>query len=44
MREELYALEKKNQTWELCVLPSNKKLVGCKWVYKIKYNSDDTIE
>jgi hypothetical protein len=22
----------------------NKKLVGCKWVYKIKYHSDGIIE
>ncbi len=25
-------------------LPKGKKPVGCKWVYKIKYNSDGTIE
>jgi transposase InsO family protein len=43
MNEELHALEK-NQTWEICELPKNKKIVGCKWVYKIKYNSDGTIE
>ena len=35
---------KKNATWELCNLPKNKKPGGCKWVYKVKYNSDDTIE
>jgi hypothetical protein len=29
MEEELYALEK-NQTWDLCTLPNNKKPVGCK--------------
>jgi Reverse transcriptase (RNA-dependent DNA polymerase) len=43
MNEELHALEK-NQTWEICELPKNKKIVGCKWVYKIKYHSDGTIE
>jgi Reverse transcriptase (RNA-dependent DNA polymerase) len=26
------------------VLPKNKKPIGCKWVYKIKYHSDGTIE
>jgi hypothetical protein len=29
MEEELYALEK-NQTWDLCTLQNDKKLVGCK--------------
>jgi Reverse transcriptase (RNA-dependent DNA polymerase) len=43
MKEELNALEK-NNTWIIVQLPKNKKSVGCKWVYRIKYNSDDTIE
>ena len=36
--------QKKNKTWEIVDLPKNKKPVGCKWVYKIKYNSNGTIE
>jgi Reverse transcriptase (RNA-dependent DNA polymerase) len=43
MREELDALEK-NKTWVIMQLPKNKKSVGCKWVYKIKYNSNEIIE
>ena len=43
MKEELKALEK-NKTWVIVPLPKNKKPVGCKWVYKIKYNCDGTIE
>jgi Reverse transcriptase (RNA-dependent DNA polymerase) len=43
MEEELHALEK-NRTWKITQLPKEKKLVGCKWVYKIKYNGDGTIE
>jgi Reverse transcriptase (RNA-dependent DNA polymerase) len=43
MKEELQALEK-NNTWELIPLSKNKKPVGCKWVYKIKYHCDGTIE
>ena len=43
MEEEIKAL-KKNGTWEKCTLPSRKKIVGCKWVFTVKYNSDGTIE
>jgi Reverse transcriptase (RNA-dependent DNA polymerase) len=43
MQEELNALEK-NETLKVIPLLKNKKSVGCKWVYKIKYNSDGFIE
>nr|GEY34820.1 putative RNA-directed DNA polymerase [Tanacetum cinerariifolium] len=43
MEDEMRALEK-NKTWETCVLPLGKKTVGCRWVFTIKYNPDDTIE
>ena len=43
MQEELLALEK-THTWDLVDPPSNKTLVGCKWIYKIKTHSDGTIE
>lgn len=43
MQPEIQALED-NHTWTVCPLPSNKKALGCKWVYKIKYHSDGTIE
>ena len=35
---------RKNDTWVIVQLPKNKKTVGCKWIYKIKYNSDGTVE
>ena len=34
----------KNQTWDLTPLPSRKKPIGCKWVYKVKYNADGTLD
>jgi Reverse transcriptase (RNA-dependent DNA polymerase) len=43
MDEELKALEK-NKIWEIVQLPQGKKLVGYKWVYKIKCHSDGTVE
>jgi Reverse transcriptase (RNA-dependent DNA polymerase)/gag-polypeptide of LTR copia-type/Integrase core domain/GAG-pre-integrase domain len=43
MNEELEALER-NKTWTLTPLPKGTKPVGCKWVYKIKYNSDGSVE
>uniref|UniRef100_A0A2N9F8T5 Uncharacterized protein n=1 Tax=Fagus sylvatica TaxID=28930 RepID=A0A2N9F8T5_FAGSY len=43
MDKELAALEA-NHTWVLTTLPSGKHLIGCKWVYKIKFKSDGSIE
>ncbi|RVW55183.1 Retrovirus-related Pol polyprotein from transposon RE1 [Vitis vinifera] len=43
MSEELRAL-KENSTWSLTTLPPGKHTVGCKWVYRIKYRADGTIE
>ncbi|UYV77601.1 hypothetical protein LAZ67_15001684 [Cordylochernes scorpioides] len=30
----------KNQTWTYVTLPSDRKAIACKWVYKIKQNAD----
>ena len=43
MKEELDALHKTG-TWDLVDLPSGKSAIKCKWVYKIKTRSDDTID
>lgn len=43
MQAELDALTR-NNTWSLVPLPVGHKPIGCKWVYKIKYNSDGSIE
>ena len=32
-----------NGTWELVHLPTGRKVITCKWVFKIKYNPDGTI-
>ena len=43
MEEEMHSIEK-NETWELVELPKDKKCIGCKWVYKTKYNSDELLK
>lgn len=43
MDEEISALSK-NSTWELCDLPNDKKLVDNRWVFKIKFKKNGTIE
>jgi Reverse transcriptase (RNA-dependent DNA polymerase) len=43
MEEELQTLEK-NDTWDVVKLPNRKKIIGCKWIYKIKYNCDCSID
>ena len=42
MDEEMAALYE-NDTWDLVPLPKDKKTIGCKWVYKVKHNSDGSI-
>ena len=41
--EEMKALEK-NGTWELVDLPRGNTIVGCKWVFTIKYKYDGSLE
>jgi len=43
MKAELQALID-NKTWDLVPLPLDRKPIGCKWVYKIKYHADSSIE
>jgi hypothetical protein len=43
MKHKIHALEH-NGTWTMKPLPPGKKAIGCKWVYRIKYNSDGSTE
>ncbi|MCO5572017.1 hypothetical protein L7F22_025768 [Adiantum nelumboides] len=42
MNEEMDALYG-NETWELVPLPKGKNPIGCRWVYKVKHNSDRSV-
>lgn len=43
MNVELQALAD-NHTWTLVDLPPGKVPIGCRWVYKVKYREDGSIE
>jgi len=43
MKNEMKALQE-NNTWTLTNLPQNRKSIGLKWIYKIKYKPDGQIE
>lgn len=43
MRDELSSM-KKNDTWELCKLPSERKAVGCKWIFGVKTDFNGEVE
>ncbi|XP_076946028.1 uncharacterized protein LOC143617313 [Bidens hawaiensis] len=43
MNDEMNALYT-NNTWKLVGLPSDKKAICCRWVYKIKYKSNGEID
>ncbi|KAL0413994.1 UNVERIFIED_CONTAM: Retrovirus-related Pol polyprotein from transposon RE2 [Sesamum radiatum] len=43
MKSEIQALER-NGTWELVKAPTDKKPIGCRWIYKLKLKPDGSIE
>jgi hypothetical protein len=42
--DEEYSPLQQNKTWHLVPRPSGSNIIDCKWVYKIKRKSDDTID
>jgi hypothetical protein len=43
MEDEIKSMST-NRTWDLEEIPKGAKTIGCKWVYKIKYDSKGNIE
>ncbi|GKV22443.1 hypothetical protein SLEP1_g32316 [Rubroshorea leprosula] len=43
MEEEMESLHK-NKTWDLVQLPEGRKAIGCRWIYKLKKDSEGNIE
>ncbi|KAL5580162.1 hypothetical protein UlMin_012604 [Ulmus minor] len=43
MQKEIEALQR-NHTWDLVDPPSDVNIIGCKWVFKLKYKADGTLE
>ena len=42
MEEEMHALAE-NEIWDLVDAPKGVKTIGCRWVYKFKYNIDCSV-
>ena len=42
MDEKMTALDE-SATWKLVKLPKEKNPIGCKWVYKVKHNTDGNV-
>jgi hypothetical protein len=43
MEDEMRSMSA-NKVWDLEEIPKGARLVGCKWVYKVKYDSEGNIE
>lgn len=43
MKSEITVMED-NHTWDLVLTPPNQHVVDCKWLFKVKYLPDGSVE
>ena len=43
MEDEIESITK-NRTWSVVDLPSNRKAIGCRWIFKVKYDASGNVE
>jgi hypothetical protein len=43
MKDEIKSMST-NKVWDLEPIPKGAKIVGCKWIYKIKHDFQENIE
>ena len=43
MKDEMKSMNA-NEVWDLVEIPKGAKTVGCKWVYKTKYDPNGNVE
>jgi hypothetical protein len=43
MKDEMRSMSA-NKVWDLEQIPNGAKIIGCKWVYKMKYDSKGNVE
>jgi len=43
IKEEIKTLESQ-ETWEIMDLPSDKRCIGCKWIFKLKTDSEGKVK
>jgi len=43
MKEEYESIIK-NNTWDLVKLPYGKQPIGCRWLFKLKFKADGSID
>jgi len=44
MKEIMHQKKKKTSTWGIVDKPRDKKVVGCRWIFTVKYKVDESVD